>query len=121
MALWCYTDLADSRWSIGTKYIQLRQARDSASKFEEQMLGIFNPSGWGAYFRNSHLFVKKAKVETGAKYPDFGCNFELYTDTHSLELETLGPFGICSRERPQNTLSTGGFSKTLRPVNGKLD
>ncbi|MGO9516566.1 MAG: hypothetical protein ACLPND_05935 [Candidatus Korobacteraceae bacterium] len=91
LALWCYTDLADSRWSIGTKYIQLRQARDSASKFKEQMLGIFNPSGWGAYFRNGHLFVKKTRVETGARYPDFGCNFEIYTDAHSLELETLGP------------------------------
>jgi hypothetical protein len=25
------------------------------------------------------------------KYPDFGCNCEVYTDKHSLELETLGP------------------------------
>jgi hypothetical protein len=37
------------------------------------------------------LFVKKVNVETGAKYPDFGCNFEIYADMHSLELETLGP------------------------------
>jgi hypothetical protein len=40
------------------------------------------------------LFVKKAKVKTGAKYPDFGCNFEIYSDAHSLELETLGPLRI---------------------------
>jgi hypothetical protein len=91
LALWCYTDLADPRWRIGTKYIQLYQDGNSASKFKEQMIGIFNPLGWGAYFRNGHLFVKKANVETGSKYPDFGCNFELYTDPHSLELETLGP------------------------------
>ncbi|MDR3713957.1 MAG: hypothetical protein P4L51_14135 [Puia sp.] len=91
LALWCYTDLADPRWKIGTKYIQLHQARNSANIFKEQMTGIFNPLGWGAYFRRHHLFVKKAKVEKGAKYPDFGCNFEIYTDAHSLELETLGP------------------------------
>ncbi len=91
LALWCYTDLADPRWRIGTNYIQLHQERNSASKFKEQMTGIFNPFGWGAYFRNGHLFVKKANVETGEKYPDFGCNFEIYTDAHSLELETLGP------------------------------
>ena len=91
LALWCYTDLADPRWRIGTNYIQLHQERNSASKFKEQMTGIFNPFGWGAYFRNGHLFVKKADVETGEKYPDFGCNFEIYTDAHSLELETLGP------------------------------
>jgi len=91
LALWCYTDLADPRWKIGTKYIQLHQARNSASIFKEQMTGIFNPFGWGAYFRRHHLFVKKAHVEKDATYPDFGCNFEIYTDFHSLELETLGP------------------------------
>ena len=91
LALWCYTDLADPRWRIGTKYLQLHQASNSASKFNEQMIGIFSPFGWGAYFRRGHLFVKKAHVEKGAKYPDFGCNFEIYTDEHSLELETLGP------------------------------
>jgi hypothetical protein len=91
LALWCYTDLADPRWTIGTKYIQLRQARNSASRFTEQMTGIFNPFGWGAYFRRNHLFVKKVDVDPSAKYPDFGCNFEIYTDAHSLELETLGP------------------------------
>ena len=90
-ALWCYTDLADPRWRIGTKYIQLQQASHSAVTFEQQMGGIFNPFGWGAYLRKGHLFIKKAKVEQNAKYPDFGCNFELYTDPNSLELETLGP------------------------------
>jgi len=90
-ALWCYTDLADPRWKIGTNYIQLQQSSSCAGEFKEQMGGIFNPSGWGAYFRRGHLFIKKAKVEKNAKYPDFGCNFELYTDLHSLELETLGP------------------------------
>jgi len=91
LALWCYTDLADPRLKIGTHYIQLRQASDCAGKFKEQMIGIFNPLGWGAYFRKGHLFVKKAQVENNAKYPDFGCNFEVFTDAHSLELETLGP------------------------------
>lgn len=90
-ALWCYTDLADPRWKIGTNYVQLRQASTCAGEFKEQMGGLFNPSGWGAYFRRGHLFIKKVKVEKNAKYPDFGCNFELYTDLHSLELETLGP------------------------------
>jgi len=91
LALWCYTDLADPRWKIGTKYIQLHQARNPASKYKEQMTGIYNPFGWGAYYRKGHLFVKKAKVERNAPYPDFGCNFEIYTDALSLELETLGP------------------------------
>lgn len=91
LALWSYTDLADPRWKIGTKYIQLHQARNGSGMFPQQMGGIFNPLGWGAYFRRGHLFVKKTEVETCAKYPDFGCNFELYTESDLLELETLGP------------------------------
>jgi hypothetical protein len=104
LALWCYTDLADPRWKIGTKYIQLHQASNSACTFTQQMTGIFNPSGWGAYFRRGHLFVKKTNVEKDAKYPDFGCNFEIYTDEHSLELETLGPLrNLKSGEAAEHT------------------
>ncbi len=91
LALWSYTDLADSRWRIGTNYIQLYQHQNPSNRFMEQMAGIFNPFGWGAYFRHGHLFVKKVNVVKAAKYPDFGSNFEIYTDAHSLELETLGP------------------------------
>jgi hypothetical protein len=55
------------------------------------MAGIYNPSGWGAYFRDGNLFVKRSKVKTEARYPDYGCNFEIYTEPDFLELETLGP------------------------------
>jgi hypothetical protein len=91
LVLWSYTDLADPRWRIGTKYIQLRQENNPAFRFREQMGGIYNSFGWGAYFRQGHLFVKRAEVHKGARYPDFGCNSEVYTDPFSLELETLGP------------------------------
>ena len=91
LALWSYTDLADSRWTIGSKYIQLRQEKNPTGKFKEQMTGIYNPSGWGAYYRAGHLFVKRATVQKDARYPDFGCNFEVYTEPCFLELETLGP------------------------------
>ena len=91
VALWSYTDLADPRWKLGTRYIQLHQDTNPACRFKEQMIGVFNSFGWGAYFRRGHLFVKKVRVAKGTRYPDFGCNFEVYTDAHSLELETLGP------------------------------
>lgn len=91
LALWSYTDLTDSRWTIGTKYIQLQQDVHPNGRFREQMAGIYNPSGWGAYFRDGNLLVKRSKVKTEAKYPDYGCNFEIYTEPDFLELETLGP------------------------------
>jgi hypothetical protein len=90
-ALWSYTDFGDSRWRLGTKYIQLKQETHPTGRFREQMGGIFNPAGWGAYLREGHLFVKRVAVVEGAHYPDHGCNFELYSDPEFLELETLGP------------------------------
>jgi hypothetical protein len=55
------------------------------------MSGVFNPAGWGAYFLNGTLFVKRAQVIPRAEYPDFGCNFEIFTNREFLELESLGP------------------------------
>jgi hypothetical protein len=37
------------------------------------------------------VFFKSAAVIADAAYPDFGCNFEIFTNPEFLELETLGP------------------------------
>jgi hypothetical protein len=89
--LWSFTDFADLRWVLGTRFIQLRQVPAPQARFQEQMGGIYNSSGWGAYYMNQHLFLKRAVVIPGAQYPDFGCNFEVFTNADFLELETLGP------------------------------
>ena len=91
LGIWSYTDFADPRWRLGTSYIQLRQTRNPASRFKEQMGGIYNSSGWGAYFCAGYLFIKRSPVISGAQYADFGCNFEVFTNPDFLELETLGP------------------------------
>jgi hypothetical protein len=91
LAMWSFTDLGDSRWIFGTEYIQLKQLSEPTGRFKEQMCGIYNPAGWGAYYRDGHLFVKRAPVIPGARYPDFGCNFEVFTNPDFLELEILGP------------------------------
>ena len=91
MTLWSFTDLADPRWVFDTEYIQLKQDAQPTGRFPEQMTGIYNPAGWGAYFCNGTLFTKRAAVIAGASYPDFGCNFEVFTNPEFLELETLGP------------------------------
>ncbi len=91
--IWSFTDFADPRWVFGTSFIQLRQLPRPTGRFKEQMGGIFNAWGWGAYYRNGFLFVKRADVIGGATYPDFGCNFQVFTNHEFLELETLGPLG----------------------------
>lgn len=91
MTLWSFTDLADPRWSLGTEFIQLAQDSHPQGRFPEQMTGIFNPAGWGAYYAEGTLMIKRAMPLPNARYPDFGCNFEIFTNPDFLELETLSP------------------------------
>ena len=91
LALWSFTDFTDPRWVLGRDFLQLIQQDEPTGRFPEQMTGLFNPSEWGAYVRNHSLFLKRAAAIPNAKYPDFGCNFELFTNPEFLELETLGP------------------------------
>jgi hypothetical protein len=90
-AIWSYTDLSDPRWHLGVKYVQLIADPKPTGRFKEQMGGIYAAAGWGAYFHDGRLFVKQTTPVPGAKYPDYGCNFELYTDPEFLELESLAP------------------------------
>ena len=91
LTLWSFTDFADSRWVLGTEYVQLQQQTNPTGRFLEQMTGVYNPEGWSAYFLNGTLFLKTAPLTPGALYPDFGCNFEVFTNPDFLELESLGP------------------------------
>jgi hypothetical protein len=87
VTLWHYTDMADPRWTWGTKYIQLRQDPTAATP---QKIGVFNAQNWVAYYLGEQLFIKK--YESYCKpYPDFGCNTEVFTNSDMLEVETLSP------------------------------
>jgi hypothetical protein len=50
--------------------------------------------GWAAYARKGHLFLKRFNYVPGAKYPDFGCSVETFTNAEMIELETLGPLTL---------------------------
>jgi len=54
LTLWSFTELADPRWRFGTEYIQLIQRTDSNFRYQEQMTGNLQPSGWGAFYRREH-------------------------------------------------------------------
>ncbi|MEO6035514.1 MAG: hypothetical protein ABIQ35_09685 [Verrucomicrobiota bacterium] len=90
LALWGYTDMADSRYVWGKKFIQVKCDPKSGSA---QKIGIMNTAGWAAYARADDLFIKRFGFLAGAPYPDFGCNTECYTNGDMLEVETLGPLG----------------------------
>jgi hypothetical protein len=88
LVLWHYTDLSDSRYAIGPKFIRLST---DAAKPEPQKFGVANKVGWAAYARNGLLFVKRMKYEEGAAYPDYGCSVEVFTQAGFIEVESLGP------------------------------
>lgn len=89
LVLWNYTDMADQRWTFGTKYVRLRT--DENIKDKPQKIGAANKLGWAGYLRDGQLFVKRFPYIEGATYPDYGCNFETYTDGSFMEVETVGP------------------------------
>ncbi len=91
LALWSFTDFTDDRWVLGKDFLQLIQLQKPAGRFPEQMSGLFNSEGWGVYVCADCAFIKRVIAVPRARYPDFGCNFELFTNAGFLELETLGP------------------------------
>lgn len=88
LVLWAYTDLTDPRWTIGSKYVLLRQ---DAGAGTPQKIGLHVSQGWSAYVLDEVLFVKTFAVQADAEYPDLNSNVEIYTDARFLEVETLGP------------------------------
>ena len=88
LAIWPYTNMADTRWTWGESHILLRQRHDPPQK-----IGALVSDGWVAYARKSDLFVKRFTPLAGAAYPDLGSNVEVFTNQDMLEVESLSPIG----------------------------
>ncbi len=112
LSLWSYTKMNDKRFSIGEKYMMLRQASEVEGNFK---IGISNEQGWAAYINKGDLFVKRFDVCPGAEYTDRGVNYETYTNKIMLEMESLSPYlqvsPGCSVEHAESWSLTGGVGK----------
>lgn len=91
LALWGYTDITDLRWGWGDQFLFLRQDEHIE---EPQKLGIHNPQGWAAYLNEGTLFIKNTNYSSTAIYPDFGSNYEFFTNQYFLEIESLSPLSV---------------------------
>jgi hypothetical protein len=91
LTLWSYTDLADPRWTLGTRYVLLRQDQ---ARSAYQKIGARVSDGWLAYVRAGEAFVKTFAFDAAARYPDLNTPVEVFTDGDILELETLGPLTV---------------------------
>jgi len=83
---WPFTALSDERFRVGPRMICLHQTHRPPFK-----IGLRHSEGWAAYILDDHLFMKNVPFIEGEIYPDFGSNFETFTNPEFLELETLGP------------------------------
>jgi len=88
VVLWRYTDLSDSRFTLGRRYVRLRSDVGADSP---QKIGVENKQGWAAYRLGPQLFVKRFAYVGGAAYPDDGCNNEVFTAGSFIEVESLAP------------------------------
>ncbi len=81
-----YAGAGDPQWQARNDYLAVEpQGRRGK-------VGVESGPGWLASLRPSCTFVIRGpgrRLE--AEYPDGGCNTEIYTCAHYLELETLGP------------------------------
>jgi hypothetical protein len=94
LVLWPFADMADSRWTWGSMFVQLRS---DAGKDNPQKIGVFSSPGWAAFHAaDGDLFLTFVDTEElgPEDFTDMGCNFETYTKGEFQELETLGPLEL---------------------------
>ncbi|HOS42363.1 MAG TPA: hypothetical protein PK794_01600 [Armatimonadota bacterium] len=90
LVLWPYTDMTDRRYHWGRRYITFTQdAAKGPGKY-----GMLVEEGWAAYLVHGTLFVKYFDLLPFEEYPDYGCNFETFSNEEMLEVESLGPLDI---------------------------
>jgi len=87
--LWPYTDPGDPRWRYSEKFLGLRQ--EHSADVKPIKMGLGTEEGCAIYVHGNTVFYKSFDFDADATYPDFGCNFETFTDANMLEVESLGP------------------------------
>lgn len=84
---WSYSDINDDRFFLCNKYGTLKQVQGAEGKFK---IGMNNEDGWAAYINHGQIFKKNFEMNINGEYPDYGCNFETFTNGIFLECESLG-------------------------------
>ena len=87
MSLWDYSDINDPRFKLTNEYARIRQDKFIPKAFKA---GFNVEDGFAAYAVNEQIFVKCFGDYEFVKYPDYSCNFEMYTNNKFLECEILG-------------------------------
>ena len=120
LILWPYTKIDDERVRWHDRYVMLETSSkpggaDGKNAFK---FGTNNVDGYMMYFNNNNLFVKYFDYEDGAEYPDYGCNYETYTNTSFIECESLGKLQVLKpEETATHTERWKLFTDVAKPEN----
>lgn len=88
IALWPYSKLNDSRFTLEDGKVSLRMDPSVPEAFKA---GFNVVSGEARYVCGSQTYIKRfEKYNPDCSYPDFGCNFETYTNGKFIECEIVG-------------------------------
>lgn len=117
LTVWQYTNLDDKRLSFIGKYLKLKQVeiesnsaalgRDTALK-----IGIKNTAGFGFYVNKGMVYIKKTDYKADKIYPDNNSNFEAYTDSRVIEMESLCPLETIEQNQSVVHVENWNIKKT---------
>ncbi|MDR1691940.1 MAG: hypothetical protein LBR72_01150 [Oscillospiraceae bacterium] len=85
--VWPYTDMGDRRLTWSDEFVALRPDKTP----RPLKVGTHNRPGYALYHNKGVVFKKMWNSLPSAEYPDYGCNFETYTNKHFIEIESLAP------------------------------
>ena len=87
ISVWPYTDLSDSRFRFGKKYVVISQDVNATTPAK---LGFDLNDGTVHYVLGDDVFTKRYDAKHGElPYPDGNCSFETYTNDLMIEVESL--------------------------------
>ena len=87
ISLWDYSDIYDSRFRMSNSMVRIRQDSFIRKAFKA---GFNLEDGFAVYAVKEQIFAKCIPEYKDVCYPDFSCNFEVYTNDLFLECELLG-------------------------------
>ena len=116
-SIWGYTDFADGRWTLGSRYVLFRQDRRRGPA----KLGVAHREGWAACQIGEFALVKRFAWVEGAIYPDGGVNFETFSNERMLEVETLAPITTLKPGQSVTHTEVWKLVRGLKPIRTEKD
>ncbi len=116
-SLWGYTDFADGRWTLGSRFVFFRQDRRRGPA----KLGVAHREGWVACQIDEFALVKRFDWIEGATYPDGGVNFETFSNERMLEVETLAPMATLKPGQSVKHTEIWQLIRGLKPIRTEKD